>query len=282
MAKQRIGKVVALWRYPVKSMLGEPLTESSVVFHGLAGDRAWALREMKTGRIVSAKKFPKMFEMRAAYERVPETGEAVSIRIELPDGRTIHAEDADASAVLSAVLGCEVRLERPQPEQAETAGMDPATIFGDVSIDKIFPGMTPGKGPDFFLLGMKGTFFDSAAIHVLASATLDHMRRLAGGASRFDPRRFRPNIFVESANGADAFVEDEWLGGMLEVGEAVKITGMQPALRCVMTTHRQGDLERDPAILRTAAQHHKANVGVFASIGAPGTIRIGDPVYLVK
>ncbi len=57
---------------------------------------------------------------------------------------------------------------------------------------------------------------------------------------------------------------------------------MQPALRCVMTTHPQQDLPRDYTILRTAAFHHQANVGVFASIGAPGRVRLGDPVYLAQ
>jgi hypothetical protein len=50
----------------------------------------------------------------------------------------------------------------------------------------------------------------------------------------------------------------------------------------VMTTHAQSGLPRDLSILRTAAQHHKATLGVFAMIGAPGTIRVGDPVYLSR
>jgi uncharacterized protein YcbX len=53
-------------------------------------------------------------------------------------------------------------------------------------------------------------------------------------------------------------------------------------MRCVMTTHRQADLERDLRILRTAAQHHHAEVGVWAAVGTPGTVRIGDAVVLVK
>ena len=115
------------------------------------------------------------------------------------------------------------------------------------------------------------------------AASLEHLQRLCGGDSILDPRRFRPNIFVDTgATDADGFVEDEWLGGTLEVGATVRIVEMQPALRCVMTTHAQSDLPRDLAILRTAARHHKATLGVFASIGAPGTIRVGDPVYLSK
>jgi uncharacterized protein len=37
-----IGRVVGLWRYPVKSMAGEPLAEIDVSWHGFAGDRRWA------------------------------------------------------------------------------------------------------------------------------------------------------------------------------------------------------------------------------------------------
>ena len=60
----------------------------------------------------------------------------------------------------------------------------------------------------------------------------------------------------------------------------VRIVAIKPALRCVMTTHRQEDLARDLRIIRAAAQFHKATVGVFASIGAAGAVSIGDPVFL--
>jgi uncharacterized protein len=46
----------------------------------------------------------------------------------------------------------------------------------------------------------------------------------------------------------------------------------------VMTTLAQGDLPKDPGILRTAAQHNQVNVGVYAAVGRGGTIRRGDPV----
>jgi len=47
-----------------------------------------------------------------------------------------------------------------------------------------------------------------------------------------------------------------------------------------MTTLPQGDLPRDPGILRTAAQHNRANVGVYAAVLEGGTIRRGDPVRI--
>jgi uncharacterized protein len=116
---------------------------------------------------------------------------------------------------------------------------------------------------------------------VIATGTLKHLAKLAPGAN-FDPRRFRASIIVDTGARDDGFIEDEWLGGTLVVGASLRIVNLQPALRCVMTTHPQEDLVRDYQVLRTAAFHHKVNVGVFASIETGGHVRVGDPVCIEK
>ena len=280
MDKRQVGIVRALFRYPVKSMLGEEIDECEVGAKGVVGDRAYALRET-SGRVVTAKKWANMFEFSARYDSTPAADALAPIRIELPDRRAIHAQDPDASAVLSTVLGRKVTLERLSAEEHSRAEINPRTVFSDVPVEDVQPEFTAATLPDTFAL-RHGTFFDSAFIHVLASSTLRHMRSLIGDDAQIDPRRLRPNIYVETEDSSEAFVEDEWLDGTLAVGDSVTIVGMRQALRCVMTTHRQGDLPRDLRVLRTAAQHHQARVGVFASIGAPGRVRVGDPVWLVR
>ena len=94
----------------------------------------------------------------------------------------------DASAVLSAVLGRTVGLERAQSDQRHRAEIDPATVFGDVPVEHVVPGHTATTLPDSFALP-PGTFFDSASIHVLASGTLAHLRALTGDDAQLDPRR---------------------------------------------------------------------------------------------
>jgi uncharacterized protein YcbX len=288
MERRQIGTVKELFRYPVKSMLGERLERIEVGERGVIGDRAWALRESANGRVVSAKKFARMLELRATYESTPRADEpddqSAPIKIQLPDGRSLHAADADAAAMLSAVIGREVVIERAQPSQYTRAGIDPGTIFGDVPIESVMPQLTVATMPDTFAL-LNGTFFDSATMHLLATGTLAYMRSLVGEGAQIDARRFRPNIVVDTGATANGFVEDEWLGQTLEVGDGangdtVKIVAMKPALRCVMTTHRQEDLGRDLRIIRAAAQFHQATVGVFASVGATGTVRVGAPVFL--
>lgn len=281
MSQKQIGVLAAIWRHPVKSMLGEQLAQVEITERGAVGDRAWALRETATRRIASAKKFAGLFDFRAKYDDPLEAGNGSPISIRMPDGRTIHPSDPEAAEQISAQLGRKVTLERAETAVRERAGIDPKTVFADVPIEQVIPGLSAENLPPEFSLS-PGSFFDTAVMHVIATGTLRHLAKLAGMKSIFDPRRFRPTLFVDSGPGDDRFVEDEWVGGELLVGSSVKVTEMVPALRCVMTTHPQDDLPRDFDVLRTSARHHRNNVGVFAAIGASGTVRIGDPVYLLK
>jgi MOSC domain-containing protein len=124
-----------------------------------------------------------------------------------------------------------------------------------------------------------GTFFDLAVIHVLTTATIERLRALYP-AGRFEVRRFRPNIVVSTGPDAQGFVENDWADRTIAIGDEVRLRITGPCPRCVMTTLPQGDLPKDPGILRTAAQHNHANVGVYADVIAGGAIRRGDPVTL--
>jgi uncharacterized protein len=259
--RRQVGVVGALWRYPVKSLRGEALDEAVVTERGTLGDRVWALRETKHGGIMSARTFAAMLRLRAAYESDPIRDADAPIRIELPDGNSIHAGDPDASRVLSELFGYEVRLERIRTERLAPEELE-AILRGE-------------------MFAPRRDFFDEDVIHVVATGTLEHLRSLRDG-SDFDLRRFRANIYVDTGAEADGFIEDRWLNGVLEIGDSARIVGMRPAIRCAMTTHPQDELPRDVAILRTAWQHHQAYVGVFASVGAPGRIRVGDPVVLAE
>ena len=122
-------------------------------------------------------------------------------------------------------------------------------------------------------------FRSLAVVHVLTTGTIDRLRELYP-QGRFEVRRFRPNIVVELASGEKGFVENAWIGYTLSIGEAVRLSITGPCPRCVMTTLPQGDLPRDLGILRAAAQHNGAHVGVYAAVERGGLIRRGDPVRI--
>jgi len=279
MGERMAGHVAELWRYPVKSMLGERRSELGLSAGGVAGDRAWALRETATGRIASAKRFPRLLDFHARYEVEPTFAAPGRIEITLPDGRTMALDDPDASDVISDVLGHEVRLEN-QPHSEEKTGIDRATVFGDVPVSTMKPDWTADTMPDYFQL-MAGTFFEIGAVYLLASGSVDYLRRLQGGTAKIDRRRFRPNIFIESGPEWSGFVEDAWLGGALEIGKAVRVEEFQPTVWCVTSTLAQQDLPRDVSVLRTTAEHHRGCLGVYATVTNPGLLHVGDSALLV-
>jgi uncharacterized protein YcbX len=267
-----VGSVVSLWRYPVKSMMGEELNSAELAKSGLWGDRAYALVDRADGKVASAKNPRKwqLFDFRAALVDTPTAEVKLPpVRVTLPDGTTINSEQPDAQQILSNVLKREVKLESalsyPRTGTAEEYWPDMEGLdYRDTVTEFGLP---------------EGTFFDSAVVHLLTTATLDRLRALYP-QGRFEVRRFRPNLVVETANDDKDFVENAWLGKTVAIEDAVRLRITGPCPRCVMTTLPQSDLPRDPGILRTAAQHNRANVGVYASVLQGGKVRRGDAVKL--
>jgi uncharacterized protein len=277
-----LGSVVSLWRYPVKSMMGEELNSADVTQRGLLGDRAYALVDSSNGKVTSAKnprKWAKLFDFRAALVEPPRTGKKIPpVRIALPDGTIVTSEQTDLNQILSNVLGREVTLETREPghqEIVERTFPNPWTP----SLEEYWPDMEGLVHRDTITdeAMPEGTFFDLAVIHILTTATIDRLRQLYP-QGRFEVRRFRPNIVVEPGPGEKDFVENGWIGKTLTIGHEVRISITGPCPRCVMTTLPQDDLPRDPGILRTAAQHNQVNVGVYGAVLQGGMIRRGDPV----
>src|SRR6266508_1883867 len=270
-AQTAFSSVVSLWRYPVKSMMGEELNATEVTEHGLLGDRAYALVDSSDGKVATAKnprKWPRLFDFRANFIEPPRAvAKTPPVRIALPDGTTVTSDHRDLNRILSDALNREVTLGLAQR--------------GAVSAEEYWPDMEGldhrDAVTDFTL--PEDTVFDCAVVHLLTTATLDRLRELYP-QGRFEVRRFRPSIVVQLANGVKDFVENAWSGRTVAIGDVVRLSVTSPCPRCVMTTLPQGDLPKDPGILRTAAQHNQVNVGVYAAVLQGGTIRRGDPVRI--
>jgi len=273
-----VGTVAELWRYPVKSMLGTRADRLVITPLGVLGDRTWALRDLETGRVASAKRFHRLLDFRAGYEREPAAHDHGRAWIRTPDGEILHTDDPDISERLSRLLGHPVRLE-DRAGSDEKASIDRTTVFGDVPVSDIKPEWTPETMPDYFQL-MSGTFLEIGPVHLLASGSVDHLGRLQGGTAQIDRRRFRTNIYIDTPNAAARFVEDDWSHGTVRVGNDVVLTDLEPTVWCVTSTLAQEELPRDLSVLRTIAQHHRGCLGVYASVPSGGSVRVGDPVTL--
>lgn len=235
-----VGAVAALWRYPVKSLLGEELEEAEFSGRGIPGDRAYAVADGESGQVRNAKRagWHDLFSFAARLEGDAGSG-ASSLRISTPDGRTVAGDGPDRDRLLSEAFGRAVTLEE--------AGDEP--------------------------------FFDVGAVHLLTTASLRKLRELYDEGD-FDACRFRPNVVVELGAGEKGFVEDGWVGRTLRLGEEVVLEVTEPVARCVMTTLAQGDLPKDPEIMSTTYRHNDNQVGVYARVVRGGRVRRGDGVEL--
>jgi uncharacterized protein YcbX len=291
-----IGEVRELHRYPVKSMAGESIAESHVEPRlGLTGDRAWAVRDLAAGEIRGAKKIPGLLDCRARYVGEPHREASAAIELDLGDLGRIGSDEVEASERLSQRIGRQLLL-CPRAPASDTAHYLRAERITDLEAeirkasellpDEPLPSMD--DAPEEIMemahyVSPPGPYFDFFDLHLLSSQSLASLAARTPD-SVIDPRRFRPNLLVdlEAATDADAdWPEIGWVGHTLAIGEA-KLEVVMPMMRCVVTTHAQQELPKDPAIMRTLVRDCEMSLGIGIQVRRGGLVRRGDEIRVVE
>lgn len=271
MTQQPVCRIAALYRYPVKSMLGESLESALIDARGIIGDRTYAVVDPAENRVGSAKvprKWAMLYEFSARFpaDGAAQAGTLPPPLITFPDGRVMGADDPGIDGLLSQVIGRPVQLVSRSPSglrfEAAAPGIDPISL--EETAD--YPVLTP--------------FFDLASLHLLSKSGLAHLRSFYPQGD-FDERRFRPNIVID-APGGQGFIEETWIGKTVRIGQEVRLRVLGPTRRCAATTLPHHGLPNDPQILRTAGRQNRGNVGVYAVVVAGGLVRVGDQVEVIE
>jgi len=243
----RLMRVLELWRYPVKSLQGEQLSEAAIGPEGIAGDRQWALFDLDTGFGLTARRVPDL--LFAAGRLRPGGG----VEVVLPDG-TVTQDDAEISAWLGRRVTLRAagsasgrpRYESPDDDLAEGEASDGRS--------------RTARWHDW--QGAPGAFHDNADGRVSLVTT--------GTLGDWDRRRFRSNILLDGAG------EGGLAGSQVRIGEAV-LDINDPIPRCVMVTRPQpGGIERDTSVLKTIHRERGGNLAIAALVHRPGRVRTGD------
>lgn len=268
--------VQGLWRYPIKSMMGEEIQASEVTARGLAGDRAYAFVDRASNRTAAVRTWASAFmTYRASYVEEPQPGQpAPPARITRPDGQSLLTSQPDIDERLS------VQFDRALSLAAHaSAGLlieFPAGTLSGAAAD-LTEAPLAGGAPE-------GTFFDLACLHLIATSTLEHLQSVYPDG-QVDVRRFRPNIVVQT-DGAP-FVENTWAGRRLAIGDHLILKATIPCPRCVNVTLAQDGLAREPQLLRAITQRNRVDlgaignlpcVGAYADVVQPGPIKRGDAI----
>ncbi|NNF26216.1 MAG: sulfurase, partial [Gemmatimonadetes bacterium] len=186
-------------------MLGSSLPTAWVDELGVLGDRAYALKDMDTGTVASAKhprRWPQLLSCEAEYQTKPKPETPLpSVSIRLPTGEVVQGCGPATDTMLSGFFGSNVSLETaPSGELLRETDRTPAHRDVDGEIVETEP---MGLGAP------EGRYHDCGPIHILTTATLRTLAAHNANAS-FDRVRFRPNLLIDV--DGDGFPENQWMG----------------------------------------------------------------------
>jgi len=245
---EEIGQVEAIFRYPVKSMRGEPLEAANLGWHGLDGDRRLALRRINDRSgfpWLTASKLPELIlftpQRREGGAREDNDQGNLPTHVRTPDGRELPVFGEELAAEVGRRYGAPVEM-----------------------------------------MQLKHGVFDDASLSVIASDTVREIARLAGESP--DARRFRPNVVVRLLRPA-SFQEEEWLGGVLSFGEgdeAPAIAVTMHDVRCSMVNLDPDTASPAPEMLKAAVRANQNNAGIYGTVTRIGRLAVGQTIFLQK
>ncbi len=239
----RVGYVCEIVRYPVKSMAGTATESAFLGWHGLEGDRRFAVRRRGDDSgfpWLSASRLPALL----LYHPVgldESTGEPLPTHVRTPAGSCVELGSAELRAELAERFGRDVDLMK-----------------------------------------LKHGIFDEAAVSVISLATIAGIGREAGldlDRRRFranivlETERSEP--FLE-----DGWVGGMLVFGDGDPRPAVSITMRD--VRCMMLNLDPETAEQDARVMKTVVRLNQNNAGVYATVVRSGPIRVGDRVSLVS
>jgi uncharacterized protein YcbX len=258
-----VGKVESLWRYPVKSMRGEEITQSYLGFSGVYGDRLYAFHD---------KSAPEGFPFLTGREQEQMLLYQPSFRhpnhaASPPNLAEAEANEPGLTPVYADTADLAVDVQMPSGEVLSID--DPALIT------RLSEGL---DGTHALALFSHRSFTDCRPVSVFSIQTVKRIGEEVGFV--LDKRRFRANIYAD-LTPMDGFAENAFIGRKLQIGAKaiVAVTDRDP--RCKMITLDPNTAEARPEVLRRVRDAHDGKAGLYGAVLVEGTVRPGDEIRLL-
>jgi len=286
-----VTRLLEIWRYPVKSMVGGTVASAHLSVLGIDGDRHWAVRSLEIGGIRGAKRIGDLMKFSAAFVGEADPGSTAGpghVEITLPDGNRVHSSDADVDARISSALGHSVTLQHlpadNDPEhfrRGPGSGGDPVQELRDIfgrEADEPLPDFSAFPPEVVEFESPPGTHYDCWPLLVMTTSAMRSLEAALPG-SNTDIRRFRPSLVVDTGDET-GHPEFGWTGRTAVIGDEATgpvVEFLKPCPRCVMTTRAvAGGIPEDRAVLRHIVRDLDQNLGVYARVLGPGRVAVGD------
>jgi uncharacterized protein len=236
-----LGRVKAIFRYPIKSMAGESLDAAGLSWHGIQGDRRLAFR-----RLADKSGFPWL-----TASKLPQLLLYKPFRL---DGNTAE--------------GLPTHVRTPAGKEYELRG------------DELRKEISSRYGSDVELINLKHGIFDEAAISVISLGTVRGLEHETGrdlGLRRFRPNVVIETNNAEPFE-EDLWVGRTLVFGEENGGPAVAVTMRDE--RCVMVNLDPDTAEPDSGVLKAVVRVNGNCAGVYGTVVRPGELRAGQVVAL--
>ena len=259
-----VGTVESLWRYPVKSMSGEAVTEAFMGFSGIYGDRCYAFKNSSARKgfpYLNASAQEQMLRYRPQFRyperaaKPPNLGEAMSI------SPGVTPANPDPNDLIVDVV---------TPSGALLAVDDPALI------EMLVEGL---RGENHLtLVRSDRALTDCRPVSLISVQTVKQVEAELG--IPVDKRRFRANIYLNLASD-DGFAEDQFVGNKLRIGSSAVMMVLERDPRCKMISLDPDTGEHNPEVLRKVAQTHGNFAGVYCAVLVEGMLMENDSIELL-
>ncbi len=262
---RKIGTVESLWRYPVKGMRGEELPEAFMGFSGFYGDRCFAVRD-DNGRkgfpYLNGNTQPEMLRCQLKFRnfekslKPPNLEEATAIA---PGVTPTNADPNDFDLDVITTTGNVLSIDDPLLLEMFAEGLRGEHNLSVVRSDRALTDCRP-----------------------VSLISLQTIRQIESESNiPLDKRRFRMNIYFNLDSG-EGFGEDNLIGCRLRIGEKAEIMVLEKDPRCKAISLNPETGEHNPQILKSVAQLHEANAGVYCAVLVEGVLKIGDSIGILE
>jgi uncharacterized protein YcbX len=261
-----IGTVESLWRYPVKGMRGEKLPEAFMGFSGFYGDRCYAIKDAAARKgfpYLNGNVQPEMLRCQPQFRyfekslKPPNLEEASSlapgVNPTVPD-----ANDFDLDVIFT--------------ESGKTF-----SIADPLLLEMLGAGL---RGEHHLSIARSDrALTDCRPVSLISRQTISQIETESGIS--LDKRRFRMNIYFD-LNSEKGFGEDAFIGRRLRIGDKAEIMVLERDPRCKAISLDPETGEHNPQILKSVAQLHEANAGVYCAVLVEGVLKAGDSIGILE
>jgi uncharacterized protein YcbX len=237
---KEIGKVKAIYRYPVKSMAGQSLDSASIGWHGLDGDRRFAFIRVSTESgfpWLSASKLPKLLQYIPLTTSSDEDS-CIPTHVRTPEGQELDLRGHQLQQEISDAYGSQVEI------------------------------MQLDQG-----------IFDEAKVSAISVSTIDAIEKETGtrlDVARFRPNILIDDLDGK-AFGEDEWVgKIIWVG---EGAKRAALYAYMKDVRCVMINLDPATGAADSKVMKAVVRMNNNNAGVYAMVMRTGLISVGDKLY---